>query len=98
LKVEIPEDRLCPPVCIYIKQGRSYAHALTSLAGTKQVCSRRVDTEIPPLYTTNKNNRLNYILWLQDLLDSTTGELKSGYDSNREVIGLDMYVSPAPPA
>ncbi|KAJ6097869.1 hypothetical protein N7499_002243 [Penicillium canescens] len=50
LKVEIPEDRLCPPV----------------------------------------PNRLNYILWLQDLLDSTTGELKSGYDSNREVVGLDI--------
>jgi 23S rRNA (adenine1618-N6)-methyltransferase len=46
-----------------------------------------------------ENDRLNYILWLQDLLDSTTGELKPGYDSSREVVGLDMYVlHPAPPA
>ncbi|OQE87597.1 hypothetical protein PENNAL_c0019G09220 [Penicillium nalgiovense] len=52
LKVEIPEDRLCPPV----------------------------------------PNRLNYILWLQDLLDSTTGGLHEGYDRDWEVVGLDMYV------
>ncbi|KAG0156180.1 hypothetical protein PDIDSM_3357 [Penicillium digitatum] len=50
LKVEIPEDRLCPPV----------------------------------------PNRLNYILWLQDLLDSTAGGLKEGYDRDREVVGLDI--------
>ncbi|KAK4868252.1 hypothetical protein LT330_007450 [Penicillium expansum] len=52
LKVEIPDDRLCPPV----------------------------------------PNRLNYILWLQDLLDSTAGGLNEGYDRGREVVGLDMYV------
>ncbi|CAG8182343.1 unnamed protein product [Penicillium nalgiovense] len=50
LKVEIPEDRLCPPV----------------------------------------PNRLNYILWLQDLLDSTTGGLHEGYDRDWEVVGLDI--------
>ncbi|CAI7647123.1 unnamed protein product [Penicillium glandicola] len=50
LKVEIPEDRLCPPV----------------------------------------PNRLNYILWLQDLLDSTAGGLHEGYDRDREVFGLDI--------
>ncbi|KAJ5558606.1 hypothetical protein N7461_002578 [Penicillium sp. DV-2018c] len=50
LKVDIPEDRLCPPV----------------------------------------PNRLNYILWLQDLLDSTAGGLREGYDRDREVVGLDI--------
>ncbi|KAJ6132665.1 hypothetical protein N7471_007880 [Penicillium samsonianum] len=50
LKVEIPEDRLCPPV----------------------------------------PNRLNYILWLQDLLDSTAGGLHEGYDRDREIVGLDI--------
>ncbi|OQE25960.1 hypothetical protein PENFLA_c007G04548 [Penicillium flavigenum] len=50
LKVDIPEDRLCPPV----------------------------------------PNRLNYILWLQDLLDSTAGGLHEGYNRDREVVGLDI--------
>ncbi|KAJ6107756.1 hypothetical protein N7523_009079 [Penicillium sp. IBT 18751x] len=50
LNVELPEDRLCPPV----------------------------------------PNRLNYILWLQDLLDSTAGTIKEGYDPDREVVGLDI--------
>ncbi|KAJ5191360.1 uncharacterized protein N7498_010345 [Penicillium cinerascens] len=50
LKIELPEDRLCPPV----------------------------------------PNRLNYIIWLQDLLDSTAGTIKEGYDTNREVFGLDI--------
>lgn len=50
LNVEIPEDRLCPPV----------------------------------------PNRLNYILWLQDLLDSTSGDLHEGYDRDRDVFGLDI--------
>ena len=36
--------------------------------------------------------RLNYILWLQDLIDSTAGGLHEGYDGDREVVGLDMYV------
>ncbi|KAJ5576072.1 hypothetical protein N7535_002998 [Penicillium sp. DV-2018c] len=60
LKVEIPEDRLCPPVC-------------------------------------TKQHRLNYILWLQDLIDSTAGGLHEGYDRGREVVGLDMmhqHISP----
>ncbi|GLA31896.1 hypothetical protein AnigIFM63326_010811 [Aspergillus niger] len=50
LKVEIPENRLCPPV----------------------------------------PNRLNYILWLQDLLDTTGDEYRDNYDPDREVIGLDI--------
>ena len=33
--------------------------------------------------------RLNYILWLQDLID-TTGEYRDNYDPDRDVVGLDM--------
>ncbi|KAF9895037.1 hypothetical protein FE257_004665 [Aspergillus nanangensis] len=51
LEVEIPQDRLCPPV----------------------------------------PNRLNYILWLQDLLDTTGEEFRDDYDPDRTVVGLDMY-------
>ncbi|GCB17310.1 putative methyltransferase-like protein C27D7.08c [Aspergillus awamori] len=58
LKVEIPENRLCPPV----------------------------------------PNRLNYILWLQDLLDTTGDEYRDNYDPDREVIGLDMMLQYLPPA
>ncbi|KAJ5794789.1 hypothetical protein N7457_001388 [Penicillium paradoxum] len=34
--------------------------------------------------------RLNYILWIQDLIDSTAGGLHEGYDREREVVGLDI--------
>ena len=52
LEIELPEDRLCPPV----------------------------------------PNRYNYILWLQDLLDTTSTDYKERYDRGREVLGLDMCV------
>ncbi|KAJ5645831.1 hypothetical protein N7490_002203 [Penicillium lividum] len=35
-------------------------------------------------------NRLNYILWLQDLLDSTAGTIQRGYNPDRKVLGLDI--------
>ncbi|KAI9887988.1 MAG: hypothetical protein M1823_000245 [Watsoniomyces obsoletus] len=35
-------------------------------------------------------NRLNYILWLQDLLDTTSEEYRDNFDPNREVLGLDI--------
>ncbi|KAL2847437.1 hypothetical protein BJY01DRAFT_262995 [Aspergillus pseudoustus] len=35
-------------------------------------------------------NRLNYILWLQDLLDTTGDEYRDGYDPDRAVTGLDI--------
>ena len=35
--------------------------------------------------------RFNYILWIEELLDSTNKEYKDHYDSDRDVIGLDMY-------
>ncbi|KAI9930186.1 hypothetical protein MW887_011998 [Aspergillus wentii] len=50
LKVDIPENRLCPPV----------------------------------------PNRLNYILWLQDLIDTTGDEYRDDFDPDREVLGLDI--------
>ncbi|MCJ1309514.1 hypothetical protein MMC25_003174 [Agyrium rufum] len=50
LRIELPDDRLCPPV----------------------------------------PNRLNYILWLQDLLDTTSDSYTDQYDPSREVIGLDI--------
>ncbi|KAJ5585916.1 hypothetical protein N7450_005703 [Penicillium hetheringtonii] len=50
LEVNLPDDRLCPPV----------------------------------------PNRLNYILWLHDLLDSTTGTSNVRNDSGRKVVGLDI--------
>ncbi|GFG24790.1 putative methyltransferase-like protein C27D7.08c [Aspergillus udagawae] len=50
LDVEIPDNRLCPPV----------------------------------------PNRLNYILWLQDLLDTTGDQYRDDYDPDRSVLGLDI--------
>ncbi|KAL2867168.1 DUF890 domain protein [Aspergillus lucknowensis] len=35
-------------------------------------------------------NRLNYILWLQDLLDTTGDEYRDAYDPDRIVTGLDI--------
>lgn len=37
-------------------------------------------------------DRLNYILWVQDLLDTTSDECLDQYNPDRDVIGLDMYV------
>lgn len=53
LDIELPGDRLCPPI----------------------------------------PNRYNYILWLHDLLDTTSTDYKELYDRGREVLGLDMCVS-----
>lgn len=36
--------------------------------------------------------RLNYILWIQDLLDTTSANYADEYDPNRDVVGLDMYM------
>ncbi|KAJ5721398.1 uncharacterized protein N7483_009332 [Penicillium malachiteum] len=35
-------------------------------------------------------NRLNYILWIQDLLDLSTGSIRRSFDPNRKVSGLDI--------
>ncbi|MCJ1249465.1 hypothetical protein MMC30_006689 [Trapelia coarctata] len=50
LKLELPDDRLCPPV----------------------------------------PNRLNYILWIQDLLDTTSDSYTDRYNPDRGVTGLDI--------
>lgn len=36
--------------------------------------------------------RFNYILWIQDLLDTTGENYTDRYDSERDVVGLDMFV------
>ncbi|MCJ1439283.1 hypothetical protein MMC27_008675 [Xylographa pallens] len=36
-------------------------------------------------------NRFNYILWLQDLLDTTSDSYADRYIPDREVVGLDMH-------
>ncbi|KAI5785059.1 hypothetical protein DFH27DRAFT_636246 [Peziza echinospora] len=51
----------------------------------------------PPIHSNTSPpqvpNRLDYILWLQDLLDSTRpGAPADGYDPEREVTGLDIGV------
>lgn len=35
--------------------------------------------------------RFNYILWLQDLLDTTSDDYRDKYDPDREVVGVDMW-------
>ena len=50
LRIELPPDRLCPPV----------------------------------------PNRHNYILWLKELLDSTSASYAETYDPTRRVLGLDI--------
>ncbi|GAW23411.1 hypothetical protein ANO14919_129700 [Xylariales sp. No.14919] len=50
LHIQLPPDRLCPPV----------------------------------------PNRHNYILWLKDLLDSTSSSYSQGYEPERRVTGLDI--------
>lgn len=47
LKLELPDDRLCPPV----------------------------------------PNRLNYLLWIQRLLDGTSENYSERFDAEREVLG-----------
>ena len=38
------------------------------------------------------NDRFNYLVWLQDLLDSTSDDYSDQYDPYRRVFGLDMFV------
>lgn len=50
-------------------------------------------------YTLNgcpNKDRLNYILWLQDLLDTTGDEFRDDFEPDRDVVGLDMYIPIAP--
>lgn len=57
-----------------------------------------MDPRVYSLLTCLENSRLNYILWIQDLLDSTGGGRTDAYDPSRKIIGLDMYyTSTLPP-
>ena len=38
--------------------------------------------------------RLNYVLWIQDLLDSTGNLENDEFEPTREVVGLDVYAVP----
>ena len=67
LKIELPDDRLCPPVCPAFRfRSRLTDHLL----------------KVP--------NRLNYLLWIQALLDTTSESYSGSFDPKREVIGLDI--------
>lgn len=35
-------------------------------------------------------NRLNYLLWIQSLLDTTSESYSDAFDAERQVIGLDI--------
>jgi hypothetical protein len=37
--------------------------------------------------------RLNYVLWIQDLIDTTGDEYRDLYDPKRDVLALDMWVT-----
>lgn len=69
LKIDLPDNRLCPPVS---RGGRSSSWPHAVLCGSILTCERQVP------------NRHNYILWLKDLLDSTSynepGARLSGLD------------------
>jgi 23S rRNA (adenine1618-N6)-methyltransferase len=76
LKIELPDDRLCPPVCPSIPfpaVGLPEVDLLTSIFPFLKV-----------------PNRLNYLLWIQSLLDTSSMSYSDTYDSERQVLGLDI--------
>lgn len=91
LKVEIPSDRLCPPVSVFAVKLQITRLRLTHTTGSKQVCGYFTSDKVQNSYISR--HRLNYIIWVQDLLDSTTGSVHDTYDADREVVGLDVYVT-----
>ncbi|KAJ5974312.1 hypothetical protein N7481_011522 [Penicillium waksmanii] len=48
--------------------------------------------QVPNRRTWSKCSRLNYILWLHDIVESTSKTSNIGNDTEGKVIGLDMYV------
>ena len=69
LKLDLPADRLCPPVCSSL-----HKHTLLPLDAADADWQYQ---QVP--------NRHNYILWLKDLMDTTS------YDQpGRELCGLDV--------
>lgn len=46
---------------------------------------RSVDTD-----SSDIDERFNYIVWIQDLLDTTSDSYADRYDAERTVTGLDM--------
>jgi 23S rRNA (adenine1618-N6)-methyltransferase len=67
LRLGLPDDRLCPPVCI----------VRLSDGGVCLVPLATNTSQVP--------NRHNYILWLKDLMDTTSYK-----QPGRELCGLDV--------
>ncbi|KAI4255930.1 MAG: hypothetical protein L6R42_006484 [Xanthoria sp. 1 TBL-2021] len=51
-----------------------------------------VDFSVLALQDPDFKTQFNYILWIQDLLDTTSTSYDDRYDPDREVVGLDMFV------
>lgn len=88
IEIELPDDRLCPPVC-----GMSFGWGTFAEGGLRcqtGASAPRFDGG-RPLLTEEMQKRLSYIFWIQDLLDTTVDDFSDLYDPDREVVGLDMY-------
>lgn len=90
IELNLPDDRLCPPVCA-MSNTSEWVYYCWGKSKVPNRCSnsRLVWREHVWL---KGLKRLNYILWIQDLLDTTGNGFSDRYDPDREVIGLDMYV------
>lgn len=67
LKIELPDDRLCPPVRPLFPSANIFVER---------------SLKVP--------NRLNYVLWIQSLLDTTSESHSDAFDPERKVLGLDI--------
>ena len=83
LTLRLPEDRLCPPVSKYfLVRPQVVDHVVT--VGSEQVST----IFCCGLHTTKKAVRLNYILWIEDILLSTGMALDTPPST---VTGIDVY-------
>ena len=62
-------------------------------AGTQPVRRARFISSYSSKHEANLvEHSLNYILWIQDLIDGTSSSRKETYEPERVVTGLDVYV------
>lgn len=64
-------------------------------------CVPRFPTGAPPRFPTfhsplTGRGRLDYVLWIQDLVDSTSCDLPGELDRSAPVLGLDVFALPSP--